>query len=330
MEILMTTLKFTGLHLIFCCVCLIFSSTLSAQVMHCSNKKFILNLGYPENKLDSSLTEMIEKLANEAEEDSYKLSMALVAAALEGNKSLYKQILPKLIKALNLTTAYSQVDIESKALYNHISEFSKNTKKPHSYVGWLLGRILFAAIAVQDYHTAEKTAPIMLFVLEDKDTPQDEFTAWAWGYFTMYFACDPNYAIFKDKMRQNVAKLVKKSSNPADVINALWALLLEIQSAAIAQDRLSYDKIIQEMKDLTNKHDVIQALSVIPVDDYRAWALSQLRLAAVRVGDSSLFIRLSAPLRINIAEASSNNKALAILNNLISLKQIEFESQAQE
>src|SRR6185312_11059639 len=82
---------------------------------------------------------------------------------------------------------------------------------------------------------------------------------------------------------------------------------LNIQAAARAHDRATYEAIKTK---ITGNETVSTALAhglshTAASNDYPAWALAKVRLAAATIGDEALFLALKAPVEASIAEAKA-------------------------
>lgn len=270
------------------------------------------------------INENLEKLVKETENgDAYQLSLPLLASAQQGDEKTYNKILPKMKKALA-----------------HISGNDKN-----SYKAWLLGRMLLAADVL-----GEKTVAIkirMTTILQSKFTKKDEYFAWALGYLAS--SSPTEYKKYKQEMMNTAYALNNiyenaKENQQTHLSNALWAWVMNLQAAANAKDQETYNKILNEIKKITQTFSISSALTTglqrtSQSNDYPAWALSIVYRAAKKMEDRPLIFELENSLSNSIQEAkkananaemilSELNKALADIEPQMSGKPLLFQFSA--
>ena len=180
----------------------------------------------------------------------------------------------------------------------------------NSFKAWMWGRILLAAQSIHDDQQMGTARTQLTDLLKQPATAADNaaFTTWAWGYLA---ALDKKeYQLSKKQMMDGAQALADKyqaSGKPADLSDALWGWVMNIQAAARAHDRATYEKIKAK---ITGNESVeialVKGLShTAESNDYPAWALAKVRLAAATIGDQTLFLALKVPMEVSIAEAKA-------------------------
>lgn len=263
--------------------------------------------------LYSDAKKYAEKKDAEPKMVAYYLCMPFYASAqtysstqVEEYKNLYYQIKADLLQALDKTD-------------------------DSSFKAWMLGRVILAAKLMNDNETLNFWLPKMKAILEKcvKDNTKDEFTAWAWGYLA---ALDKKeYKAAKKEMlieAQDLTKLYHKlyqeqqqnvlegksldekdeAKLQAALSNALWAHVMNLQAAAKDKDGLTFRMILLEIKQIKGSNSVAEALTkgllrTAASNDYPAWAIGIVRLAAETLPDKELFNELEEPLKKAIHEA---------------------------
>lgn len=262
------------------------STSFASEVSMIKNLK---NYSYPQQSIVNA---EIASLSQQAKNNEYRLGMVLLESAQVGNETLYQQTLHKMQTVL--------------------ANDDKNAQQ-YSYKTWRLGRILLAADSIGDVTTATKAAAELKKLLADANTQKDAFSAWAWGYLAALNKTEYEYA--KNSMLTTASALTedyKKTQDskllPGKLSDALYAWIMDLQAAANAHDRKTYDFIVQQMKTLTNQKSLSAALTTslhrnTESNDYPAWALSMVRLAAATIGDSSIYHELENSLTESIENA---------------------------
>lgn len=237
----------------------------------------------------------MEVLSREAKDDQYRLGMVLYASAKQGDEKLYRKTLLSMTK-------------------------DEKDSKQNSYNAWQLGRVLLAADCINDSTTVKSTLSELKTLLADTNTPKDAFTAWAWGYLAALN--DDEYKLAKNNILTSAQILTEqyqkakdnsqesKTALQAKLSDALWALVMNAQAAANAKDGEAFQFILEQIKKITGQNTVALALStglqrLSDSNDYPAWALSIVRLAAATIGDQALYKELEQPLQESIQGAKN-------------------------
>ncbi len=270
--------------------------------------KFIKNLKkqhYPEQLF---VTQSIAGLSAKTNSDEYRLSMVVIASAQQGNEKLYQKTLME--------------------LQNKLNAVAKNKKDPknNSYRAWHLGRILLAADSIDDKHTVAQILPELKSLLTDEKTAKDAYSAWGWGYLASLNKKE--YKSAKSKMLESANALTEQyqqAKTHADnseesqmalqiqLSNALWAWVMDAQAAANANDEKIFNFILEQMKTITGEKTVGLALTkglqrLSTSNDYPAWALGIVRLAAATIGNKAIYDELEKPLADSIQGAKDAMK----------------------
>lgn len=169
---------------------------------------------------------------------------------------------------------------------------------------WMLGRMIQADMAMENDVT-ETVAELktLLKTLAKEREFADSFETWAWGYLAY---ADYEYA--KEPMMHNAQALRASDSDK------LWAWVMAVQAAANAKDKDIYDCCLAEIKNITKKSTVAEALTVgltrneaSKNNDFPAWALAIVYSAAQMMGDTDenpgLMDKIEPTLKQSINEA---------------------------
>lgn len=279
-----------------------------------------------------AITTAIDCLYTTAKDDAYQLSMPLIASAQQSNELAYKNTLPKIEEALK--------KIPEKGPKN-------------SFKAWLLGRILLSADSIGD--TTSRTTKIaeLKTLLANPSTKKDCFSTWAWGYLAAINEDEYQYArkpMLKNALLLNVeyqevklsASTETQTKTQEALSNALWAWVMSLQAAANSKDKQTYDEILGHIKTITMQPTIAEALSkgllrTATSNDYPAWAISIVQLAAARMGDEKQYNELSKTLETSIKEAKDSNATaeatLAYINQVLATanwqKQLELQNTAK-
>lgn len=258
----------------------------------------------------SDIEKSLEELTASAK-DPYAASIALIASAEIGDEKQYQVILSKMITLLeNL----------NKTTESNIAWMQNN-----SFKAWMWGRVLLAADSMDDTNTVIEAQKKLHGLLEKDFSSNDNlaFFAWAWGYRAGLN--EQEYTISKAKMLDTAMRLTAKSKGSGNhemLSDALWAWVMNLQAAAYAGDKKSYDWIKRQITSLTDEKSVTQALEkgllrTTESNDYPAWAMAKARYAAIVIDDKDLYQEIKDPLKDSIKEAlKANAKAEYILSNL--------------
>lgn len=239
----------------------------------------------------------IQFLLSEAKDDEYRLGMVLYASAIQGDEKIYSQSLLKMKQKLD--------------------------KLSLSYQTWRLGRILLAADCMNDLLTKKRTLADLKVLLANPNITKDAFSAWALGYLAALN--NDEYKTYKNEMlaaaqalteQYGHAKINHDDSNntQAKLSDALWAWVMAIQAAANAQDNITFNFILDQIKIITTQKTISDALSqelkrLSDSNDYPAWAMSIVQLSAATIGNQSIFDELEKPLHVSIQGAKETIKS---------------------
>lgn len=80
---------------------------------------------------------------------------------------------------------------------------------------------------------------------------------------------------------------------------------MNLQSISMAKDKSAWKKQLQEFQDFTNTHSIVDSLMAIPPQDFRAWAMSLVLLAAKRMGDQETYSQIIKVIGKEIATSPS-------------------------
>jgi hypothetical protein len=229
-------------------------------------------------------------LAN-ANRDAYLISMPLIVSAQLGDDDLYQQTHAAMLQAME-------------------------SRKNDTFTAWLYGRELLAATSMgnksEDVSVATKK---LKELLEQNKDSIDSFRAWALAYL----AASNNGTYHETK--KDMLALANKLPAGSD---ALWAWVMVSFAAANAQDNNTYHLALNNIRNIAGSASVAEALKIGLVrnansNDYPAWAMGIVQLAAARMHDEKLFTELQQPLRESITAARNTNAIaeaiLAIVNH---------------
>jgi len=232
----------------------------------------------------------------------YDISMPLLAAALTNDKAAYPPLRDKMLQASNTVLLHNKPprDMTEKA--------------------WLLGRILVAANSMQDQETVEFTKKILINILKTvRYYRKDACVAWAWGYLQVYNATQDPKAYTDNKlfMLKYTQELVNERNpapglEPMPMTNILWAEVMDLQAAAAANDRATYQEILKDILTVTGTNTIVEAFQQMPIEDYRAWAMASVGLAASQMKNEETLELISGAITKVINDSpSSEDKMLA-------------------
>lgn len=264
---------------------LLFSILFLSIVFNC--KALTPNLENNDFPQRQELSELSQQTAEDAKDkgDSYSLSVPLLATSLLGQKDAYSNLHDLMITALLVDT-------------EHSSDFK----------AWLWGRVLVAGYHMSmKQHEEEAYQQMEMLLLDNINSP---FTAWAYGYKAIYEATikSPQY---KDSLMQGlqIADTLKEPEKEGDW---LWAQVMLMTATAYQKDQESFDHIVNNIKVRTGTDDIVQALSHIPEDDWRAWALALVDFSYTQMGQNHENLAKAAKSNANTSK-SDGNKLLSLL-----------------
>jgi hypothetical protein len=269
----------------------------------------------------SSVESAIDELLSSSQ-DPYAESLPLIASAEIGDKKRYELAREKMLNGLEIL--------------DKNPESAPQWMQNNSFKAWMWGRVLLAADSVNDTSTAMEAQERLQILLKENVTASDNFAffTWAWGYRAAYDKKE--YEISKKRMLDDASKLTmifNESREHGALSDALWAWVMNLQAAAYAGDQSSYEWIKEQMKLITGKESVSQALEkgllrTAESNDYPAWAMAKVRCAAIIAGDKELYRVMESSLISSIDGAQkANAKAeyvLSILDNQLAIYTAQY------
>lgn len=231
-------------------------------------------------------------------------------SALKGD-SLYNLSVALMASAkLKLHTDYIK---NLKDIKSHLSKARDNSNK-----AWMLGRIALSASQMDDKATVASTLIPLKSILKNSEVEKDAYYAWALGYIA---AIDTReYEEHKTEMLSVTDHLARLNKSPSDV---LWAYVIDLQAAATAKDKNCFGETLEKIKTFVEKEMVTDALSVIPQEDWRAWALGITLKATAMIGNIELYKELIESTYAAVIDARNAGKMANAL-----LAQLDMESAA--
>lgn len=274
----------------FCGIFLFFFITINTFALQQESTKLPKNLSMINYPGKSAVTESIKQLYLTSDSnDAYLLSIPLIASAQQGDKKIYATVLEKIQIALN--------------------------KMPNDYFkAWILGRVLLAADSMGDKPTlAMMKSQLKLILAVPFNKPFADidyaFYAWAFGYLALLNKHE--YKIIQSQLlesAQNLTTVYYQTRTHDALSNAVWAWVLDLQAASYANDKPTYFYILNQIKLITNKSTINEALTDAFVrtdtsSDYPAWGMGIVKLSASTIQDQLLHNELKSALKLSIDEA---------------------------
>lgn len=255
---------------------------------------FLFQPSYAADTTQDVITNAAELAANA--KDPYAASLPMIIYAELGDAPHYQTTKNHMLQLLS--TLDTSTDVTWKWMQNN------------SFKAWMWGRILLAAQNILDDQQVEEARTQLTNLLKQPATAADNaaFTTWAWGYLA---ALDQKeYRLSKKNMMDGAQALTdkyQKSGKAADLSDALWGWVMNLQAAARAHDLTTYERIKARIADSEYVETaLVKGLShTADSNDYPAWALAKVRLAAAIMDDQVLFSALQAPVETSIAEAKA-------------------------
>ena len=276
------------------------------------------NTGFPEK---FKMTTNLESLLMHTKDDAYALSMPLLISSQLGNRELYKKSISRMNKAMTQLAA-------------------------DPFKAWMYGRILISAHNIDDRETVAKTQITLSTLLDDlvkSDTTRfDRFTIWALGYIAATSKDEFSKARapmiaggnYLTKEYLNIyARDVSEEKKQEARSDALWAWVMISQAAANSGEKEEFENAINQMLTITQQTSIGTALSVgllrtAASNDFPAWAMGIVRLAAQVIGDETRYSELEAPLNTSISEAEVGNyrqdALLASVNSQLAMERAKL------
>lgn len=266
-----------------------------------------------------SLETTIDELAKSAT-NLYTASLPLIASAELGDAKRYQFSRKQMLEYLSNFTSYR----------DEFPEWMCNA----SFKAWMWGRVLLAANKMDDKLTVLEAKSSLIDLLENPLTEHTNpaFLAWAWGYRAALNL--EEYQHCREKMLEGAKSLNETylaSKSQANLANALWAWIMNSCASANVSDQETYEIIKKEFIVLTNCKTVAAALEngllrTAESNDYPAWALAKMCLAASTMNDVELYNELNSSLAASIDTAKQNKQqaeymlAITINHSVISLE----------
>lgn len=250
------------------------------------------------------IIDQTSKLANTPQADAYQLSMPLIIASILGEQDLFTQTRQNMLEALKNDLYPTWVNDDNKS----------------GVKAWLFGRMLQSANMLNLDQDATEAAKALQ---EHLNKDSNRFNAWALGYFAANSYED--YKATQASMKEQTEKLMNHylADNKASLSDVLWVCIMALPASAKANDRDTYEFYLDIIKKLVggtndNLNTFTQKLFYkFPADDYRAWGLASMRLAASMIDDEGLFSSLEPHVNsaIKADDAPLHDQLLAQVNN---------------
>jgi len=257
---------------------------------------------------------IVDKLMESAT-DPYKASLPLLISANLNDRVRYNSSLEKFFSQLKNLQDYPE----------NFEDWMRN----NAFRTWMLGRALLAANIMRDANTLARVNDDLS---EEKTTPEDNpaFATWTLAYRAALNEID--YNTFKRNMLTGTFKLTEKyhadTTNHGALSDALWAWVMDL-SAASAKNYTDYKSVKAGILQLTGKKSIAETLETgllrtAKSNDYPAWALAKVRLAAAIMQDWTLYDDLAPVVTASIDAAKLANAkaeyALAKTENQLAIK----------
>lgn len=242
----------------------------------------------------------MDELAKSAK-DPYAASLPLIASAGLGDEKRYDATRTQMLNALDT--------LDKKP--DDCPQWMRN----NSFKAWMLGRVLLAADNMKDDKTVSQTKNKLSLLLEEKMTKDDNFAFFTWAQGYRAALNKTEYELSKKRMISDSMQLSEKYKvKPTDhgaLSDALWGWVMDLSASANANDKQSYEFVKEQIKSLTREQSVSKALETgllrtADSNDYPAWALAKVRLAAATMLDKELYQDIDNAL---ISSIESSKKA---------------------
>lgn len=316
----MTRLAFLKILLILCCASFMgngyaFEQFYGGSAMFSSSKNNLEGILFDERAHVEKITDELAIAAN----NPYAASLPLIAGATLGDSNRYTRTLTRMLDQM-------------KALEESPDKFD-SWMHSNSFKAWMWGRVLLAAKSMNDDKTIktanEKLTQYLDGPMNQNDNPA--FFTWAWGYRAALNQSEYQNSV--GKMMQGAVQLSAKCkaepSNHDALSDALWAWVMNISAAANAHDQARYETIKQQIIALTGKNSISGALEfgllrTEQSNDYPAWALAKVRLAAAIMTDRDVFQEIDHTLATSASGAASSQIASAKSEYVLSVLESEL------
>lgn len=273
---------------------------------------------------DELVTEL--NTLRDSAKNPYEISMVLLASATLGEEKRYETDHDRMVNALKV--------LDSKDSPSAWSDMNN-----HAWKAWLDGRLCLAEVIAKKIASPQSKKWLLSHLaFHEKSSNEDlAFYAWASGYRA---ALDRNeYAIskkemeiaglkliniYKEEVKKDQAKEGQIPKTQAALSNAIWALVMNLSAAAYAKDKKVYKSIKNQLMLLTEKKSVTEALETgllrtAASNDYPAWALAKVRVAAAIMEDNELYKSNGKALEKAIAKADGYERVLSTLEGKLAM-----------
>jgi len=288
-----------------------------------TNPKNLAGVSFNERAEVEGIVDDLEKSAA----DPYAASLPLIASAELGDANRYSLSLSKMLVLL----------VQLNKTPDAFPEWMRN----NSFKAWMWGRVLLAADAVNDVPAVIKSKRKLAVLLNSGMTKDDNlaFFAWAEGYLATLN--NHTYLVSQQKMTKDAIELTNEYSikpTHAALSNALWAWVMALPASANAQKIDPYNQTKKQMTSLTFTQSVVDAiqtglLRTADSNDYPAWALAKVRVAAAVMHDEDLYQQINGALTSSLADAKKAGAkaeyALGVLENQLAMLQMNKELRPQ-
>lgn len=279
---------------------------------------FKSNLNSVEFGDKAKVEKITDELANAAN-NPYAVSLPLIASATLGDSIRYARTLALMMDQINA------LDVSPEKFDSWM--------RSNSFKAWMWGRILLAANSIDDVKTVDVAKEQLSKLLQEPLTTNDNaaFFVWAWGYRAALNQTEYQNSV--DRMMDGAAQLSTKykaePSNHDALSDALWAWVMNLSAAANAHDQERYETIKQQIMMLTGKNSISDALELGLLrteqsNDYPAWALAKVRLAAAIMKDREVFQDIDRTLIASVKGAAGSQIASAKSEYVLSVLEGEL------
>jgi hypothetical protein len=195
------------------------------------------------------------------------------------------------------------------------------------------GRVLLAAKSMNDDKTIKtankKLVQYLVGIINHNDN--HAFFTWAWGYRAALNQTEYQNSV--EKMMEGAAQLSAKCKaepgNHDALSDALWAWVMNLSAVVNAHDQKRYEAIKQQIIILAGKNSISDALEsgllrVGQSNDFPAWALAKIRLAAAIMKDRDIYQEIDHALAASVNGASGSQITSAKSEYVLSVLEAEL------
>lgn len=230
----------------------------------------LFTLKEEEMKTEINIPQLFSELAKNPE-STYEHSIILLSSAMLGDHDAYVKARNNLWKKLN---------------------HSKND----SYKAWMLGRMAVAGTYMGENGDVEQALKHLKPLL--KKCKKDEMSGWGWGYLA---------SVNKEEYKNAKEMMLAAVAEAPTQADKLWVHIMNMEAAATMNDQDTYDLIVNDMKTLTKKLSLVEAVSQIPEKDWLAWGLAKVLKSAKIFKKETDVQELEQASQIAIKHAQLNN-----------------------